>query len=81
MKSDINIDIKYLAVHGGSGSYFASKNLDDAKGLVDMFNDIAKEYGSPESSRIEIVHNDDLKEHFKELSTRVEIGDAEYLNP
>lgn len=70
MNSNIEVDIKYWAVHGGSDSYFAAKNLDDAK-----------EYGNPESSRVEVVQSDDLEEYFKELSTRIEVGDADYLNP
>jgi len=81
MKSNIQVNIKYWAVHGGSDSYFAAKSLDDAKELVSMFNEIAKEYGNPESSRVVIVHNDDLKNYFEELSKRLEVGDAEYLNP
>lgn len=81
MHSNIEINIKYWAVHGGSDSYFAAKSLDDAKELTAMFNQIAKEYNNPESSRVEIVKNDELENYFKELSTRLEVGDAEYLNP
>lgn len=81
MKKYLGMKLKYWAVHGGSDSYFAAKNFDDANELVAMFNSIAEEYGSPQSSRVEIAHSNDIEEHNIELSKRIKVGDAEYLNP
>jgi|UPI0004080412 hypothetical protein len=72
---------KYWAVHGGSDTWFAAKSKDDANELVSMFNSIAKEYGNPESSRVVAVEESELASYHMELSTRLTVGDAEYLNP
>ncbi len=72
---------KYWAIHGGSDSVFAAKNLDDANDLVLMFNSIAKEYCMPESSRVQVVSKSELSAHAEHLHIRLIVGDGDYLTP
>lgn len=72
---------KYWAVHGGSDSYFAAKNKADAEELVTMFNSVAKEYGFPESSRIEVVSECEWDAYLEALAERLFLGDKQYLIP
>lgn len=72
---------KYWAIHGGSDSYFAAKDVNDAWELVKMFNEISIEYGLVPSSKVEVVNDESLKDHAESLAERLEVGDEEYLQP
>lgn len=77
----MNDKYKYWAIHGGSDSHFAAKNVNDAWELVKMFNEISLEYNMVPSSKVEVVADKDLDCHAEELAIRLDIGDEDYLQP
>ncbi len=75
---DVN---KYWVVHGGSDSYFSAKDAKDAWEIVQMMNNIAMEYGSPPTSKVEVCDECDHKEHAHGLERRKSEGDDLYFQP
>lgn len=77
---DVN---KYWIVHGGSDSYFAARNAIDAWDCVKEMNAIAMEYGSPPTSKVEVVGTSeaDIAHHDECIEKRNSEGDADYFQP
>ncbi len=66
----------FWVVHGGSDSYFAALNHDEAKHIASEMNKIASRYGLPESY---VDVDSDIATWKGELIKRAEVGDEEYF--
>lgn len=79
-----NDEFKYWIVHGGSDSYFAARDVNDAWKVVQEMNNISLEYGNAPTSKVEVVHMSDeseIKLHDEELKRRDKEGDEFYFMP
>ncbi|MBY8037742.1 hypothetical protein KW456_04745 [Vibrio fluvialis] len=76
-----NDDYKYWIVHGGSDSYFAARDVNDAWKVVQEMNNIALEYDLPPTSKVEVCSKDEYETHQDELEKRDKEGDEWYFMP
>lgn len=74
-------DYKYWIVHGGSDSYFAAKDANDAWCIVQEMNRISLEYDLPPTSKVEVCSKEEYEQHQVELSKREHEGDEFYFTP
>lgn len=71
-------------VHGGSDSYFAAKDAEDAWKIVQEMNNISMECGMYPTSKVEVICSQDKeqnKHHQDELERREAEGDEFYFIP
>lgn len=80
----MNEELKFWIVHGGSDSYFAARDANDAWEVVQEMNKISLEYNMPPTSKVEVVNSymrNDFDVHEEELRRRDLEGDEMYFQP